>query len=499
MTLRKKLLSILIILGILGATIYTGAMNSEALLEYNSLLGTSKKTIHIWYTDDEITDYISSAALDFYEENDIRVVPVLVSGLEYLESINEASKLGEETPDLYIISNDSLEKAYLAGLANVVDDTKGICNNSYYSEAAINAVTYQNKIVGYPFYFETSVLLYNKTYLKDMARSGIQAETDAALAETSQEALDTLEPADGEVAETTDTVTDAMSEEEMNTLVEERVLTMLPKDFTDILEFANEYDAPELVEAVLKWDVSDIFYNYFFIGNTMNVGGSAGDQPENIDIYNTDTISALKVYQNLNQFFSIDPDEVSYSGVLQEFMEGKIVYSMVTTDAIGKLEEAIAQGKFPYEYGVTTIPDVSETIKSRSLSVTSAVVINGLSEDKEAANAFAKYIVFDHVDSLYPRTGKVPSKSGVVFENEQLYPAMEEYATSIPMTKMVEASNFWVQLEITFAKVWVGEDVNAQVKTLSEQIMTQMLGEPYEETYIEDPVVEETGYEEYSE
>ena len=497
MTLRKKLLSILIILCILGGAIYTGAMNSEALEEYNSLLGSSKKTIHIWYTDDEITDYISSAALEFYEENDIRVVPVLVSGLEYLESINEATKLGEETPDLYIISNDSLEKAYLAGLADEVEDSKGICNTSYYSDAAINAVTYRDKIVGYPFYFETSVLLYNKTYLKDMARSKIQAEADADLAETSEAALETQVPEDGDVAQVAETT--ALSEEELNALVEERLLTMLPKNFADILEFANEYDAPELVEAVLKWDVSDIFYNYFFVGNTMNVGGSAGDNPENIDIYNADTISALKVYQNLNQFFSIDPDEVSYSGVLQEFIEGKIVYSMVTTDAIGKLEEAISLGQFPYEYGVTIIPDVSETIKSRSLSVTSAVVINGLSEEKEAANAFAKYIVFDPVDTLYPRTGKVPSKSGVVFENEQLNAAMEEYATSIPMTKMVEASNFWVQLEITFAKVWVGEDVNAQVKTLSEQLMTQMLGEPYEETYIEDPVVEDAGYEEYSE
>ena len=40
----------------------------------------------------------------------------------------------------------------------------------------------------------------------------------------------------------------------------------------DILTFANSYDAPEQVEAVFKWDVADIFYNYFFVGNYIDVG-----------------------------------------------------------------------------------------------------------------------------------------------------------------------------------------------------------------------------------
>ena len=70
---------------------------------------------------------------------------------------------------------------------------------------------------------------------------------------------------------------------------------------------------------------------------------------------------------------------------------------------------------------------------------------------------------------------------------------LEEYARSVPIPKMIETSNFWVQLEIAFARIWEGEDANDELRSLSEQIMGQVLGEAYTEEYIDVPVpVEET-------
>ncbi|MGN0156747.1 MAG: hypothetical protein ACI39N_05820 [Lachnospiraceae bacterium] len=61
----------------------------------------------------------------------------------------------------------------------------------------------------------------------------------------------------------------------------------------------------------------------------------------------------------------------------------------------------------------------------------------------------------------------------------------EEYADSVPMPKMMETANFWVQLEITFAEVWNGAKVTDCLHDLSTQIMTQITGEEYSEEYIE--------------
>lgn len=87
--------------------------------------------------------------------------------------------------------------------------------------------------------------------------------------------------------------------------LEERINAMIPSTIDDILSFADSYDAPEQVEAVFKWDVDDIFYNYFFVGNYIDVGGSSGDDTESIDIYNLDAVRCLMAYQDLNQFFPL--------------------------------------------------------------------------------------------------------------------------------------------------------------------------------------------------
>lgn len=448
----------------------------------------SKETLYFWYTDEALTDYLGSAAVAYGENHDVRVIPVLASGLEYLEEINRASLQSENLPDLYIISNDSLEKAFLAGLASRVEEERWEEIKEEYPDAARSAVTYKNKMLGYPFYFETSSLLYNKTYMENFARSQIEAELDAAEGEAAMAQLEENGPEEEGDMPDLEEKTEGMEEmdADMQALVAERVKEMLPSTIDDILNFANEYNAPEQVEAVFKWDVTDIFYNYFFAGNYMIVGGAAGDNTANMNIYNKDAIACLRVYQDLNQFFSIDTKEISYENVLNDFIEGKIVYTVATTDAVAKLEEAKKNGEFVYEYGIAPVPDINEELLTRSLSVTNCVVVNGYSDKREEAEDFARFLTCEYTDTLYSRTGKVAARYGVDYGNHNLQEFVNEYEISVPMPKMVETSNFWVELEIAFSQIWDGADANDRLRQLSEKIMTQITGEPYTETAIEE-------------
>lgn len=481
------------IIGFSGKTI---SQESE-----DSIFTRNKETVYFWYTDEALTDYLNGAAVAYGEEHDVRVIPVLASGLEYLETINKASIQSDTPPDMYIVGNDSLEKAFLAGLASNVDEEKWDEIKEDYPDASRLAVTYKNNIIGYPFYFETSALLYNRTYLEDFAKKKIEAEEDAAEAEAAQTEADNSEETDlleGDMPDivATDATEESSVSSDMGAKIEEQVQAMLPSTIDDILSFANEYDAPEQVEAVFKWDVTDIFYNYFFAGNNMVVGGEAGDNVENMNIYNKDAIACLKVYQNLNQFFSIDTKEISYEDIISDFIAGKIVYTVATTDAVAKLEEARANGDFAYDYSVASVPDISDSLLTRSLSVTNCVVINGYSDKQELASDFAKFLTCDYADTLYARTGKVAARYGVDYGNDNLQEFVNQYETSIPMPKMVETSNFWVELEIAFSQIWDGADVNDRLRQLSEQIMTQVTGEPYTEQVIEE-TEEETGEVEY--
>jgi len=453
---------------ILGAAVFYNMQRKEKVSSLSEL-GNRKETLHLWYTDDALTDYLNSKALEFYDNTDIRVDVKLVSGLEYLEAVNAAS-LDEEadTPDLYILSNDSLEKAYLAGLATQLADTAPIYEEQMFAQPARDAVMYDGKYVACPMYFETSALLYNKTYLQQIA----------------DEANSVGGEQDGEPEEAVQTITADQ---------------LIPTSIVDILTFADQYSTPENVEYFFRWDVSDIFYNYFFIGNYISVGGAAGDDKSLIDIYNTESVSSLKVYQQMNQFFSIDTKETTYDMVMQEFQEGKTIYTIATSDCIRKLDEAAKNGVFGYEYGIAKLPDINQEHATRGMSVTNALVINGYSEHKESAERLMEYLIRNASADLYSMTGKLSSVMQDTYENENEAVFMENYTESVPIPKMLETGNFWVELEICFAKVWDGEDANTQLRQLSERIKTQLVGESVTEDPIEDPQVELLPVAEYEE
>lgn len=474
--MTKKIYSVLLIMIMTLLTVLAGLKGADNI-ESVSLFGEDE-TLILWYTDESTGDYLARAALEYYEETGVRVTPVLVSGLQYLEQINDAQIKGEGAPDLYIATNDSLEKAYLSGLAAEISDPEGIVNEGIYSLAALHAVTYQDKLLGYPLYFETSVFLYNDTYLRDMAVKTIEAEMNAAEGEAAMEAV--MEAEGAEELDALAATDAAQATDSASAITEEQIIAkkaqLVPTTMNGILTFADSYDAPENVEGVFKWDVSDIFYNYFIVGDSIVVGGEDGDDMSQIDIYNARSVECMTLYQQLNQFFSIDTKAVTYESVLKEFMEGKIVFTVATTDAIAKLETAKQAGTFQYEYAMAPIPQVSDTLTSRSLSVTNALVVNGFSKKSDEANAFATYLVEHQETDFYTLTDKIPAKTNLTYENPAIYAALEEYATSIPIPKMMMTSNFWVQLEIAFSKIWTGADVNTILSELDLKIHNQVSG-----------------------
>ena len=473
----------------------------------------NKDSIYLWYTDDALTTYLSSAAVAYNETHDARIVPVLESGLDYVETINRNS-VESNVPDLYVISNDALEKAYLAGLAVPVEATVNM--EETFIGKGLAAATYKDKLLGYPFYFETSSLLYNKTYLRDLAVAQLTQEQEEAAAQEVQEnadsasgdttqsssdatqssagAGDTQKAAESESSDTASDRSDSQTTEEAveeespftEEQIEAKIAEYLPKTIGDIQTFGDMYDAPEQVESVFKWDVTDIFYNYFFIGNAINMGGENGWDTEQVDIYNLNAIRSMTAYQNLNNFFSIDTSAISYESTLNDFMQGKVVFTVATSDAVAALEQAKQDGTFAYEYGFVTTPSFKEEEPSSSLSVTNCVAINGYSTNQEVANDFARYLTCEYNEILYDRSGKVSAQKDMEYPYDALQVFAREYETSVPIPKMLETGNYWLKLEALFAEIWNGADANEELKTLSEQIKYQITGEQIEETYIED-------------
>ncbi|MCM1569974.1 MAG: extracellular solute-binding protein [Roseburia sp.] len=419
-----------------------------------------KEILYFWYSDDALTNYINSAAVSFGEREGVHVIPVLRSDSAYLEAVNQASVDNDrQFPDAYVINNDALEKAYLAGLACEVGDDGAICNEQHFPRTALSAVSYQGKKIAYPFYYETSVLMYNQTYLNQWREQQEQKAEEEEAGDDSEEDMAEAEETDSEE----------------NSMEGQILPEGIPLTMDGLRYIADTFDVPEGVEGIMKWDVSDIFYNYWFVGEYLVVGGDSGDDDKRIDINNPQTIECLEIYQALNQFFSIESDTVTYDSCIQDFIDGKLVFTLGSTELVRRMEEEKAAGNFRYEYGFTTMPKVSGSLESRSLSVTDAVVINGYSPNRELANRFAVFLTDEYATKLYERAGKVSANVNANRDNDALQIFLQEYSDSVSLPKLMEIGNLWLQLEALFAKVWNGAQATPLVEELAGQIQTQLI------------------------
>lgn len=370
------------------------------------LVINSSADLTIWYNDSKIEPYLQEMARQYSSGMDIELVQVSV--LDYLENINKLNIKGEGMPDLYVLDSEMLEKASLAGLT--VENNDDVYNEDNYAKVALRAATYKDKLVAYPFYFNTSFFVYNEDYVENS-----------------------------------------------------------PKTFDEILAFANSFDgtAEENVQNILKWDVNSLLYNYAFVGDYIEFGGENGDDSTDINLNNEKLKQCLNYYHSLYQYFSIDINSVNYDTVVDEFINGKTIFTILSIDSLDKLN------KSKINYKITDFPDLTKDLDTNNLSATKVIVVNTYAKDKEEAQKFAKFLTYDKVENIYNLTGYIGSRQLNSYSVNGIDEIMQQYAQSDNLPKLMIARDFWVQLQNTLNSAWVGEDINAELDNLQSKYTNQ--------------------------
>lgn len=500
--ITRKILSIGLSLALLGSLSGCKLQTDKKAVE-TTATSIEKSEIVLWYTNEELSDYIEAAANEYESENHVAVNTKLISAIDYIENINQAVLSEDLEPDLFIAENSNLEKIYLAGLA--LENSDEVLSENNYYKTALSAFTYKDKLLAYPMYFETSYLLYNQEYVQSP-----------------------------------------------------------PSTIDDILTFSDEFDAPEGVESIFNWDVSDILSNYFFIGNYLN------NEEINNENYISDKaklVESLVYYQNLNQYFAIDAQTIDYETAFQNFIDGKSVFTIAKTDKLPEIEmiegdvneevqndsneedqasdDANEEGLNEAEenetsqtqdeknvsqtdeetskddetntesaskesgetskinnglennyyagierifrlnqssestgetsstiadknsnFKIAALPNLTNELEGKTIAINYGVFVNGYTKQKEAAEAFAKYLTYDRAQSLYKEAGKLSVRSNISYNNENLSTILKQYETSVSAPKVMENGDFWLKLEIAFSNIWKGADVEQSIEEM---------------------------------
>jgi|GEM_PF-6401738 len=419
---------------LLGMLIWADFKGSSQILSVAPVVDNDR--LILWYTDEGMSEYFNALALVYKEETGIRVVPSLKSGLDYVEEITSA----EDTPDVIMMSHAMLQEADMMQIAEEVSQ-ETIANR--YCDTAISACSSEGKIVAYPLCYDTVALVVNKSYLSSYAKD--QLESAWAQEEADKAANEGREPREIENA----------TEREVSKQTEEYI----PNTFSDLMDMAENYDAPENVKAVLGWDNSDVFYNYFILGDTIELAGKNGDEDGKLSLVNNNSREAMIRYKELTDFFSLDEEGVNYDSIRDSFCKGEFLYAIVSTDILKALQEAKDKGDFEWEYAIYSLPLVNDDIISKPLSMTQTLCVNKQGKNKEKAVAFAEYATDPaRAQMMFEKTGRLmPSEAGnAVCEGAEVM--LGEYMRSTPSPKLVTLSDFWMQLEIAFMHIQEGED-----------------------------------------
>lgn len=425
---------------VLAAQIYDIAHRAQAA----SAEPANMRPITIWYGNPDIQSYMEDAAHTLSVKLGTEVTATMVLEVDYIENICEQSVAEEmKGPDLYVASSALLEKARLAGLTTAVDE-EGV--EDEYSEHALQAMTCQGELVARPFYLETSFFLYNNYYV-DPERNGVPETIDA------------------------------------------------------ILAWAENYEADEvtgLVENIFQWNVADVMEDYLFLGGYTDLGGTYGDDKSQVSIDLEKAAKCMEYYQNLNAFFAIDADTITSDAVIQNFIDGKTVFTIANVPMLTKVNEAVINGEIPeyvtsrtvktedgteevqelnYDsfYGIAGIPNLTEELETKGLSVTTGVVVNPYSPQRESAESCARYLTEDAAGTLYETSGVYPaSKSAIQALPARLQNIAPIYEEAQETPKIMELSNIWLQMEATLSDIWRGEDVQEELEAFSDLLQRQL-------------------------
>lgn len=392
-TKRKRLITGVAFLLLIVALGSCGQKQEKETPESSSEAEEKVEELTIWYTDPAIAPYMNQAAEAYREQTGIRVLVEEQSSIDYLELLNQANISEEQVgADLYILNSDSLEKAYLAGLTTETNRD----GMDIYPESAVSACIWQGKNLGYPFYYETAFFLYNKNFIESC-----------------------------------------------------------PANFQEILDFSAQYGSDgttfEGIETILKWDVQNLYYNYGFAGAYLNLGGIYGDDATSIDLTSESVVDALSFYKHLNQSLYFDAAESDYNTVLEEFLNGKILYTIVGTQSLARLEEAAANGM---QYGIAPLLDMNDTLKSKAIATNYLVQINPYGVSETAAEEFAVFLTDTYIENFYGLTGKMSCKPMGNYENPELVNIEKAYANSVQLPKLLETTDYWMELELAFRAIW---------------------------------------------
>jgi len=305
--------------------------------------------------------------------------------------------------DVMVMPHDHLGEAVAAGIVLPNDyyeeDTK-----ANFSKIAVDALTMDGVLYGYPRNMETYLLYYNKNLVKEADLSS----------------------------------------------------------WDNIIKFSKTYNDVKNNKFGFMWEVNNWYYNYSFIaGNGGYTFGKGGTDPADIGINTPDAIEAMKFYQTLREALPIKAADASGDVKTELFQSGKLPINL---DGIWQLGN-FTQAKLGFEVGAVPMPPMPSGKSPMPFAGIKSYFVSSFSQYPNAAKLFIHFVTSqESLSKEYTMTGIIPARNGMdsdpaIQKDPRAQAFIEQFKNVEAMPAIIEMRQVWGPATAALEPIWNGGDV----------------------------------------
>ncbi|MNO24073.1 Cyclodextrin-binding protein precursor [compost metagenome] len=387
---------------------------TNAAADDEELTPESGAKLIVWDGNDGIP-FLKEIAKEFSEKYNIPVEVQEQGAPEQMQKMKTDGPAGLAA-DVLVLPHDNLSEAVAGGFV-LPNDFFEEETRTEFQETAVNAVTKDGILYGYPRNMETYALFYNK---------------------------------------------DLVTENDLSS-------------WDNIISFSKKYNDPSKKKYGFMMQLNNFYFAYPFISGFKGyIFGNDNTNPDDIGLNSEGAIEGMKYFQAMREILPMEAADATTDVKTGLFQEGKLAINLDGVWNIGNFSN------LTFEAGMVPLPQFPNGEQPDTFAGVKAYYVSAYSKYPNAAKLFARYVT-SHEALLknFEMTGFIPARKGMenepaIKDNAMVSGAIKQFEHSIAMPSIFEMQQVWAPMANSLELIWKGEDVKTTLDSAVESMKQGM-------------------------
>ncbi|MGV8145316.1 MAG: maltose ABC transporter substrate-binding protein [Alkaliphilus sp.] len=351
-------------------------------------------TLLVWEVDGPEGEFTEYVAQKFYEKYGVKVTYEPVNHTDSREKLSLDGPAGVGA-DVFAIPHDHMGLTVAMGLALPNEIGKDRITNDF-MQAAVDGVTMDGILYGFPTGIETYLLFYNRD-----------------------------------------------------------LLDKTPTTFDEVIKFAKDYNDPAQNKFGLMWDVGNAYFSHGFVaGFGGYVFGDGGTNKNELGLNSPGAVKGAEFFVSLKEILPLNSADTDYGVMDGLFSEGKAAMIINGPWAVqGYLDAGV-------NFGLAPLPLLPNGKNPASFSGIRTLLVSSFTKYPIAAQMFADFATSDEMLlRRFEITKQIPPVKALMNEsaikdNELVAPFLAQAQHAVPMPSIPQMDVVWEPYATALQIMW---------------------------------------------